>query len=56
MSYYKNEKATTDSQRGKYLTAGDVAVRDSEGYVYIVDRIKDMTIRGAENIYPAEIE
>lgn len=55
-SYYKNEKATTDSQRGKYLTAGDVAVRDSEGYYYIVDRVKDMIIRGGENIYPVEVE
>lgn len=54
--YYKNEKATADSHRGKYLTAGDVAVRDSEGYYYIVDRIKDMIIRGGVNIYPVEIE
>lgn len=54
--YYKNEQATTDSHSGKYLTAGDVAVRDSQGYYYIVDRIKDMIIRGGVNIYPVEIE
>jgi acyl-CoA synthetase (AMP-forming)/AMP-acid ligase II len=54
--YYKNQKATSDSKRGKYLTAGDVAIRDSDGYYYIVDRIKDMIIRGGVNIYPAEIE
>ena len=55
-AYYKNQKATADSKRGKYLTAGDVAIRDSDGYYYIVDRIKDMIIRGGVNIYPAEIE
>ncbi len=54
--YYKNEKATKDSHRDKYITAGDVAIRDSEGFYYIVDRIKDMIIRGGVNIYPAEIE
>src|SRR5262249_56316592 len=35
---------------------GDVAIVDSEGFVYIHDRIKDMIISGGENIYPAEIE
>ncbi len=38
------------------MTVGDVAVRDDEGYYYIVDRIKDMIIRGGVNIYPAEVE
>jgi fatty-acyl-CoA synthase len=54
--YYKNEKATKESYIEKYLTAGDVAVRDKDGYIYIVDRIKDMIIRGGVNIYPVEIE
>jgi long-chain acyl-CoA synthetase len=54
--YYKNESATKESYQDKYLTAGDVAVRDSDGYIYIVDRIKDMIIRGGVNIYPVEIE
>jgi len=54
--YYKNEKATKESYMEKYLTAGDVAVRDKEGYIFIVDRIKDMIIRGGVNIYPVEIE
>jgi acyl-CoA synthetase (AMP-forming)/AMP-acid ligase II len=54
--YYKNEKATTETSRGKYVTAGDVAIRDEDGYYYIVDRVKDMIIRGGANIYPAEIE
>jgi fatty-acyl-CoA synthase len=54
--YYKNEKATQEAYQDKYLTAGDVAIRDKDGYIYIVDRIKDMIIRGGVNIYPAEIE
>lgn len=54
--YYKNENATSDVYRGKYMTAGDVAYRDSQGYYYIVDRVKDMIIRGGVNIYPVEVE
>jgi acyl-CoA synthetase (AMP-forming)/AMP-acid ligase II len=54
--YYKNQRATVETCRGKYMTVGDVAVRDPDGYVYIVDRVKDMIIRGGVNIYPAEIE
>jgi len=54
--YYKNGQATSEAYRGKYMTAGDVAVRDSQGYYYIVDRVKDMIIRGGVNIYPVEIE
>jgi fatty-acyl-CoA synthase len=54
--YYKNPEATVETSRGEYMTVGDVAVRDADGYVYIVDRVKDMIIRGGVNIYPAEIE
>lgn len=54
--YYKNEQATAKAYHGKYMTAGDVAVRDSDGYYYIVDRVKDMIIRGGVNIYPVEVE
>ncbi len=54
--YYKNETATLETYRGKYMTAGDVAIRDKDGYYYIVDRVKDMIIRGGVNIYPAEVE
>lgn len=54
--YYKNEKATRECYIDKYLTVGDVAVRDDEGFIYIVDRVKDMIIRGGVNIYPAEVE
>lgn len=54
--YYKNEQATQEVLHGKYMTVGDVAVKDKDGYYYIVDRVKDMIIRGGVNIYPAEIE
>jgi len=54
--YYKNETATEEARQKKYITVGDVAIRDEEGYYFIVDRIKDMIIRGGVNIYPAEIE
>ena len=54
--YYKNEEATRECFIDKYLTVGDVAVRDEDGYYYIVDRVKDMIIRGGVNIYPAEVE
>jgi long-chain acyl-CoA synthetase len=41
---------------GNWLRSGDVGVIDEDGYVYIVDRIKDMIITGGENVYPREIE
>ena len=54
--YYKNEEATVETFRGRYMTVGDVAICDKDGYYYIVDRVKDMIIRGGVNIYPAEVE
>jgi acyl-CoA synthetase (AMP-forming)/AMP-acid ligase II len=55
-AYYKNEAATLDTARGEWLSVGDVAWRDDEGFVYICDRKRDMIISGGVNIYPAEIE
>jgi len=54
--YYRNQNATAEVFHGRHLTVGDVAVRDADGYYYIVDRVKDLIIRGGVNIYPAEIE
>jgi fatty-acyl-CoA synthase/long-chain acyl-CoA synthetase len=54
--YYKNEAATRDTARGDWLSVGDVAWMDDEGFVYICDRKRDMIISGGVNIYPAEIE
>ncbi|MFT6659643.1 class I adenylate-forming enzyme family protein, partial [Maritalea sp.] len=39
-----------------WLKSGDVGKRDADGYVYVIDRIKDMYISGGENVYPAEVE
>ena len=55
--YYKNEKATAEIiDANGYLHSGDLGVKDEDGYYRITGRIKDMIIRGGENIYPREIE
>lgn len=55
--YWNNEAATKAAFTADgWLRTGDVARRDSDGYYYIVDRIKDMFISGGENVYPAEVE
>jgi acyl-CoA synthetase (AMP-forming)/AMP-acid ligase II len=54
--YYKKPEATKQTQRGDWLSVGDVAWIDDEGFVYICDRLRDMVISGGVNIYPAEIE
>lgn len=54
--YYKNPDATAEAMRGGWFHSTDLVRQDEEGFIYIVDRKKDMIISGAENIYPAEIE
>jgi len=54
--YYKNPKATKESIRDGWLHTGDIGYLDNDGYLYIVDRAKDMIISGGFNIYPIEIE
>jgi acyl-CoA synthetase (AMP-forming)/AMP-acid ligase II len=54
--YYKNAEATAEAMRGGWFHSGDLVRQDEEGFIYVVDRKKDMIITGAENIYPAEIE
>lgn len=55
-AYYKAEGKFRDAGRGEWLTVGDIAYRDEEGFYYICDRRTDMIISGGMNIYPAEIE
>ncbi len=55
-TYYKAAEKYEESRRGDWLTVGDVAYVDDEGYYYICDRKNDMIISGGMNIYPAEIE
>lgn len=55
--YYKNPQATAEViDKNGYLHSGDLGVKDENGYYRITGRIKDMIIRGGENIYPREIE
>ena len=54
--YWRKEEATRDSFEDGWLKTGDAAYFDDEGFLYIVDRWKDMYISGGENVYPAEVE
>lgn len=55
--YWNNEAATRAAMAGGgWLRSGDAGYMDEDGYVYIHDRIKDMIVTGAENVYPAEVE
>ena len=54
--YWNMPEVTADAIRDGWFYSGDLATMDSEGYIYIVDRKKDMIISGAINIYPREIE
>lgn len=54
--YLRNPEETARTIRDGWLYSGDLGRFDDEGYLYIVDRKKDMIIRGGENIYPIEVE
>jgi len=57
LGYYNRPEATAETiDRDGFLHTGDVGYKDEEGYIFIVDRIKEMVIRGGENIYPKEID
>jgi long-chain acyl-CoA synthetase len=54
--YWRRPEATAEAMRGGWFHTGDMARVDSDGYFYIVDRKKDLIIRGGYNVYPREIE
>ena len=54
--YYNDPKATAETLKDGWLYTGDMAEQDSEGFIYLVDRKKDVIISGGENIYPVQIE
>lgn len=54
--YYRDPEATKSSLKDGWLYTGDMAMRDSDGFIYLVDRKKDVIISGGENLYPVQIE
>lgn len=54
--YYKNPEATDEVLKGDWLYTGDMAMQDEDGFIFLVDRKKDVIISGGENIYPVQIE
>lgn len=54
--YYKRPRETAESIRDGWFRTGDIATRDEDGYFFIVDRAKDMIVRGGFNVYPREVE
>ena len=56
LCYYKNPEATDEVLKGDWLWTGDMARMDEDGFIYLVDRKKDVVISGGENLYPVQIE
>src|SRR5580658_1493436 len=54
--YWRNPEATAEAFRGGWFHSGDLVRADEEGFLYVVDRTKDMIITGGENVYCAEVE
>lgn len=54
--YYNDPKATSEVLHGDWLYTGDMAMEDEDGFIFLVDRKKDVIISGGENIYPVQIE
>jgi len=54
--YYNNPEATAESLHDGWLLTGDMAMQDEDGFIWLVDRKKDVIISGGENIYPVQIE
>ncbi len=54
--YWNNPQKTNDAFRGNYMTVGDVAIRDEDGFIKLIDRKNNVIITGGENVYPSEVE
>ena len=54
--YYRDEKATAEVLKDGWLYTGDMAMQDEDGFIFLVDRKKDVIVSGGENIYPVQIE
>jgi acyl-CoA synthetase (AMP-forming)/AMP-acid ligase II len=56
LGYWRQPEATQAALRGGWMHTGDLATMDENGYLYVVDRLKDMIITGGENVYSSEVE
>ena len=56
LGYWNKPEATAEAFRGGWFHSGDLVRQDEDGFIYVVDRVKDMIISGGENIYCAEVE
>ena len=54
--YWRNDDKTTEAFRGDWCSVGDLARRDTDGFIWLVDRKSNMIITGGENVYPSEVE
>ncbi|MDE2607086.1 MAG: AMP-binding protein [Burkholderiales bacterium] len=54
--YWRDPEKTAEAFRGDWCTVGDMARRDADGYIWLVDRKSNMIISGGENVYPSEVE
>lgn len=54
--YWKEPEKTAQAMKGEWFSAGDMGMRDEDGYIYLVDRKANMIISGGENIFPSEVE
>jgi long-chain acyl-CoA synthetase len=54
--YWRNEAATAEAIQGEFYRSGDIGYVDPEGYIFVVDRAKDMIVSGGENVYSLEVE
>ena len=54
--YWKNPEKTAEAFQGDWCSVGDMARRDADGYIHLVDRKSNMIISGGENVYPSEVE
>ena len=54
--YWRNPEKTAEAFHGRWCSVGDMAMRDADGYIHLVDRKSNMIISGGENVYPSEVE
>ncbi len=54
--YWNNPEKTAEAFRGNYMSVGDIAIRDEDGFIKLIDRKNNVIITGGENVYPSEVE